>query len=285
MTHRELQEDVSHFLKTITLERNVSNHTLRAYQSDLEHFALFWQNLVVRDPLGIKAAIERYVAFLYHKKIAKSSIARKLSCFTSFERYLKRAKGIELDLVLPRPRIIKKAPTVLSLDDIFFLLDKVQLTDQDTQFPHRDKAIIELLYATGICCSELVNIQLKDLDHLAQTITIVSKRKKERVVSFGTECKRKLDVYITYERSKPVCDREYLFLNYKQEQLTTRSIQRICNLFSTFLGAKKSITPHVLRHSYAAHLLQQGIDIKQVQQLLGHTTITTTEKYAQLLNR
>ncbi len=284
MTHTEFIQEINHFLQTINVERNISTHTSRAYESDLEHFATFWHELLSREPIqpSCKTAIERYFIFLYHKKISKTSIARKVSCFKSFERYLKRARQIELELTLHRPRIDKKAPTVLSLDEVFFLLDKVNLTHQDTQFPHRDKAILEMLYATGICCSELVNIQLKDIDPLGQTIKITGKRKKERLVHFGSECKRKLDLYITHERIKPTSENEFLFLNYKNEPLTTRSIQRICALFSTFLDTKKEITPHVLRNSCATHLLQQGVDVKTVQELLGHATLASTEKYTHL---
>jgi site-specific recombinase XerD len=284
MTHTEFIQDIQHFLHTINVERNISTHTSRAYESDLEHFALFWLEILNREPISLsfKTALERYFAFLYHKKISKTSIARKVSCFKSFERYLKRAKLIELDLELHRPRIEQKPPAVLSLDEVFFLLDKVHFTAQDTQFPHRDKAIFEMLYATGICCSELVNIQLKDIDPIAQSIRITGKRKKERLVHFGSECKRKLDLYITHERIKPESLNEFLFLNYKNEHLTTRSIQRICALFSTFLDTKKDITPHVLRNSCATHLLQQGVDIKTVQELLGHATLASTEKYTHL---
>ncbi len=284
MTHTEFKQEINHFLQAINVERNISAHTSRAYESDLEHFATFWQDLLMREPipLSCNTAIERYFIFLHHKKISKPSIARKVSCFKSFERYLKRARGVELELMLHRPRIDKKAPVVLNLDEIFFLLDKVQLTHQDTQFPYRDKAILEMLYATGICCSELVNIQLKDIDPLGQTIIIMGKRKKERLVNFGSECKRKLDLYITHERIKPKTENEFLFLNYKNEPLTTRSIQRICALFSTFLDTKKEITPHVLRNSCATHLLQQGVDIKTVQELLGHATLASTEKYTHL---
>lgn len=284
MTHTEFIEQINHFLHIINVERNISTHTFRAYESDLQHFANFWQELLVREPIALscKTAIERYFNFLYHKKISKQSIARKVSCFKSFQKYLKRAKGIELEITLHRPRLDKKDPIVLNLDEIFFLLDKVQLTHQDSQFPHRDKAILEMLYATGICCSELVNIQLKDIDPLGQTIRIVGKRKKERLVRFGSECKKKLDLYITHERIKPITGNEFLFLNYKNEPLTTRSIQRICELFSTFLETKKEITPHILRNSCATHLLQQGVDIKIVQELLGHATLASTEKYTHL---
>lgn len=286
MTATELKQEIVQFLQTILSERNISLHTLRAYESDLEHFASFWQELISREPIEITLtmALERYFTMLYHKKISKASIARKMSCFKSFERYLNRSKQIELHLEFNRPRINKKLPVVLGLDEIFFLLDKVQLTHQDTQFPYRDKAILEMLYATGICCSELVNIQLKDIDPIKQTINITGKRKKERLVHFGSACKNKLDLYITHERIKPKSEYEFLFLNYKHEQLTTRSIQRICNLFSSFLDGKKVITPHILRNSYATHLLQQGVDIKQVQELLGHATLASTEKYISLIN-
>ncbi len=284
MTHIEFTNEINPFLQTIRVERNISTHTSRAYQSDLEHVAVFWKDIMDRESitLSFKTVLERYFISLYHKKISKPSIARKISCLKSFERYLKRVRQIELSLTLARPRIDKKLPTVLTLDEVFFLLDKVTLTHQETQFPYRDKAILEMLYATGIRCSELVNIQLKDIEPIEQTIRIMGKGKKERLVIFGSECKKKLDLYITHERIKPVSRNEFLFLNYKNEPLTTRSIQRICALFSSFLETKKQITPHVLRHSFATHLLQQGADLKSVQELLGHATIASTERYTHL---
>jgi site-specific recombinase XerD len=285
MTHIEFLNEIQHFLQTIHIERNISKHTARAYESDLEHIGSFWQEINGREhiPVQLNTVLERYFISLHHKKISKPSIARKMSCFRSFERYLKRVHNIALSLTLARPRVEKKLPRVLTLDEIFFILDKVHLTHEHTLFPHRDKAILEMLYATGIRCSELVNIQLQDIDPIEQSIRIVGKGKKERLVLFGSECKKKLDLYITHERIKPEIRNEFLFLNYKNEPLTTRSIQRICALFSSFLETKKPITPHILRHSCATHLIQQGADLKNVQELLGHATLASTEQYTHLL--
>ncbi len=284
MKHTEFINEIKPFLDTIRVERNISTHTLRAYESDLDQVNLFWHDINLREPhpFSFKTALDRYFLALYHKKISKASIARKISCFKSFERYLNRVKNIPITLALVRPRIEQKLPSILSLDEIFFLLDKINLTQENTQFPHRDKAILEMLYATGIRCSELVNIQLKDIDPIEQTITIGGKGKKSRLVLFGSECKKKLDLYITHERVKPQLSTEFLFLNYKNEPLTTRSIQRICSLFSTFLETKKPVTPHVLRHSFATHLIQQGADLKSVQELLGHATLASTERYTHI---
>ena len=265
----------------LNVERNISSHTTRAYAADLKNVALFWDDVHQREPIEyeLKHVLERYFIALYHKKITKNSIARKISCFKSFERYIKRAKNEDLNLALQRPRVDKKLPSVLSLDEVFFLLDTVKLTPEETNFPYRDKAILELLYATGIRCSELVQIQLKDIDPLEQTIRIHGKGKKERLVLFGSACKEKLDLYITHERKKPESTDEFLFLNYKNTQLTTRSIQRICNMFSAFLETKKRISPHMLRHSFATHLINQGADLRSVQELLGHASLSSTEKY------
>ncbi len=287
MTHTEFSQEMPLFLQTLKSERNVSTHTARAYASDLEHLSLFWHDVMQREQqdFSLKVMLERYINALYHKKISKSSIARKMSCFKSFERYMKRAHALELSLVFARPRVEKKSPTILTLDEVFFVLDRAHITTEHTQFPHRDRAILELLYATGIRCSELVNIQLQDIDPLKQTIRITKKGRKERFVSFGSECKKKIDLYITHERIKPQSDNEFLFLNYKNEMLTTRSIQRICALFSEFLDTKKQITPQVLRHSCALHLIQQGVDLKNVQEILGHENLTSTEQYMQLLTK
>ncbi len=287
MNYTDFIIEIKKFLQTIRIERNISVHTLRAYESDLGQVALFWQETHQKESsfFVIKTIFDRYIKALSCKKISKRSIARKMSCFTSFGRYIKRTKGLDIPFDLARPRIEARLPVVLTLDEAFFLLDKVHLPKAETLFPYRDKAILEILYATGIRCSELVELQLQDIDPINQIIRIVSKRKKDRLIHLGADCKKKLDLYITHERIKPRTSTEFLFLNYKNEQLTTRSVQRICALFTPYLESKKQITPHMMRHSCATHLIQQGVDLSQVQELLGHATRASTERYTQLIMR
>ncbi len=268
------------FITYLKVEKNLSAHTVRAYESDLKQFFLFWENLSSSDKkqLSTRQIIERYLVNLFHKKIDKSTIARKFSCFKSFEKFLKSC-GIELKLKLQRPRLDKKLPIYLSVDEVFFLLDTIPNEQLPTKKPARDKAIFELLYATGMRCSELVSISFKDLDMANKTIRILGKGKKERIVLFGQKAYDQLNTYLVHERPKPSAPADKIFLNNRDEALTTRTVQRIFEMFRAFLKFERPITPHKIRHSFATHLLNQGVDLRTVQELLGHKSLSSTEKY------
>ncbi len=277
---KDLQERRNEFITFLKVEKNLSEHTIRAYESDLKQFFDFWAQLPEQDKqhLSTRQIIERYLVNLFHKKIDKSTIARKFSCFKSFEKFL-QTQGIILKLKLKRPRLDKKLPIYLSVDEVFYLLDTIPNEKLSTKKPARDKAIFELLYATGIRCSELVAIKFKDLDMSNKTIRIKGKGKKERMVLFGQKAQEKLNQYFHNERPKIANPEEHIFLNNRDEVLTTRSIQRVFEMFRSFLKFERRITPHKIRHSFATHLLNQGVDLRTVQELLGHKTLASTEKY------
>ncbi len=274
------------FLIYLDVEKNLSIHTQRAYQHDLEQFYHFWHTLNTKEKktLTIRHVLDRFFIALYNKNIEKSSIARKISCLQSFRKFLKN-HGIILSLQLTRPRIDKKLPIYLSIDEIFYLLDSIQNHALPTRKPYRDKAIFELLYATGIRCSELVMIKFSDLDLEHKIIRIIGKGKKERIALFGQKAKDILLAYLSHERIPMKDPHERLFINYRNEPLTTRSIQRIIEMFRKFLKIKRIITPHKIRHSFATHLLHQGTDLRIVQELLGHKTLASTEKYTHVENQ
>jgi len=280
MTYEQFLEKKDEFLTHLEVEKNFSDHTLRAYKSDLRQFVTFWHHLDENDKkhLSLRQVVERFLMSLFYKKISKSSIARKLSCFQSFASYLK-AQGINLGLKLSRPKIDKKLPLYLTIDEIFYLLDSVKNSELPTKYPCRDKAIFELFYATGIRCSELVNITMQDIDMNEKTVRIKGKGRKERMVLFGQKAQTKLLEYIEKERAGIQSNDEHLFLNYCNEGLTTRSVQRIFEMFRKFLKLERAITPHKIRHSFATHLLHQGVDLRVVQELLGHKTLASTEIY------
>lgn len=268
------------FITFLEVERNCALNTISAYNNDLNLFISFWEKLSTDEQklLSLRQVIERYLVSLYYKKIDKSSIARKFSAFSSFARYA-NAFGFNLNLHLQRPKIDKKLPVFLSVDEIFYLLDSVKESDLPSRYPLRDKTVLELLYATGIRCAELVNIKLKDIDFTNQTIRIKGKGSVERIVLFGSKAHEKIERYITKERGASQEAESYLFLNNRQQKLTPRSIQRICIMFRKFLKIDKPLTPHKMRHSFATHLLNQGADLRAVQELLGHKTLSSTEKY------
>jgi integrase/recombinase XerC len=280
---KTIQTKIDEFIQFLKVERNLSLHTQRAYQTDLQQFITFWQQLSPEEihNLTFRQIAERYLNSLFHKKLDKSSVARKFSCFSSFEKFLK-TQGIDLDLQLTRPQLAKKLPEFLSVDEIFYLLDTVKDEELPTRHPSRDKAIFELMYASGIRCSELVAIHLGDLDMENKTILIKGKRGKERLALFGEKAKERILTYLTTERQPATSSDEPLFLNHSNEQLTSRSVQRIIAMFSAFLANERPITPHQLRHSFATHLLNQGVDLAVIQELLGLKTIVSTEKYTQV---
>lgn len=268
------------FITFLEVERNCAHNTVSAYNNDLNLFIEFWEHLSLDEQklLSLRQVIERYLMSLYYKKINNNSIARKFSAFSSFARYA-QSVGITIDLKLKRPKIDKKLPVFLSVDEIFYLLDTVKESDLPTRYPLRDKTILELFYATGIRCSELVNIKIKDVDFSQQTIRIKGKGSVERLVLFGQKAQEKIQLYINKERGGSLDPETHLFLNNRQEKLTTRSIQRMFIMFRKLLKIDKPLTPHKMRHSFATHLLNQGADLRAVQELLGHKTLSSTEKY------
>lgn len=281
MTVQEFEHESKAFLRHLEVERNLSRHTVRAYGADLRHFVLFWSTQLTAEEqqkLELRQVIERYLVSLYYKKIDKKTIARKYSCFTSFSHFL-ATRGITLNLVLQRPRISKKLPVFLSIDEIFHILDHVPDHTLHSKSPIRDKAIFELLYATGIRCSELVTIRFQDLDMNGKTIRVRGKGNAERMVLFGEKAKKKIQEYLLKERLPPLEQHEALFVNNRNKPFTTRSIQRIFEMFREVLKVDKHITPHTIRHSFATHLLNSGADLRIVQELLGHKTVASTEKY------
>lgn len=268
------------FITHLEIEKNLSPHTKRAYQSDLDQFSSFWQRLSDKEKTEapITRAIERFLVFMYNEKISKSTIARKISCLKSLQKYL-NINGLELKLNINRPKTSKKLPVYLSVDEILHLLDDLDPQELPTKKPLRDIAVLELLYATGVRCSELVSICFNDIDLHNRTIRILGKGNKERIVLFGHKAKDKLTDYIEKERSVVYSLNEKIFLNNCNEPITVRTVQRIIEMFRQFLKIERPITPHKIRHSFATHMLNQGVPLRVVQELLGHQSLSSTEIY------
>jgi len=280
MNKETFKNQIESFLEYLRVERNLAINTQKSYRYDLNQFLQFWSSVPEDEQkyLSPRQIIERYLVNLFYNKIDKSSIARKFSCFKSFERFLKK-DGIDLELKLTRPKLDKKLPIYLSIEEITHLLDTVQEDDLPSRYPIRDKAMLELMYATGVRCSELINIKLGDIDSSNKTIRIIGKGNRERLVLFGKKAYERLQHYIQEERNNISNNSPYLFLNHRGEQITSRSVQRIFEMFRKFLKLERKITPHKIRHSFATHMLNQGVGLRVVQELLGHKTISSTEKY------
>lgn len=284
MDRSQFQQQVTQWFVHLKVERNVSEHTLRAYRSDIDQFLAFWDEASSVDMLlDMSIVLERYVLHLFYRKTSRATLARKISCLRSLRRFL-RAAGIALTLRVRPPRVERKLPAVLSVDEIFFLLDNLASEALPSRFPLRDLAILELLYATGVRCSELVGITLGDISATDRTIRVLGKGKRERLVLFGSRAEQRIMQYLQSERRLLAAkhDCPYLFLNVGGGQLSTRSVQRIIEMFRAYLSAGRALTPHKVRHSFATHLLHEGVDLRVIKELLGHKTIATTEIYTQV---
>jgi integrase/recombinase XerC len=278
-----MKQMIDLFLEFLTHEKKASTHTVSNYRRDLEQFEAFCQknklNLKRIDPTFLRS----YLASLYEKRLKKSTIARKLAVLRSFFRFCQR-QGFILDNpaeALASPRLEKKVPSFLTEEEISRFLDRPA---GKRPLDRRDDAILELLYATGIRVSELVGINLDDLNLAHRFIRIRGKGKKERIVPFGTKAEEKLRRYLKcrWQINQGDVEAEPLFLNYRGKRLSTRSVERVVDKAIKRAALRRKISPHSLRHSFASHLLSRGADLRVIQELLGHASLATTQKYTHL---
>ncbi|MFA6065849.1 MAG: tyrosine-type recombinase/integrase [Candidatus Babeliaceae bacterium] len=284
MTLEEFYAIITQFTAYLRDTKNYSIHTTRAYIADLEQCAKFWNMLQERSgkEIAFSSIIERYFSLLATKKNNKSTIARKISCFNTLERFA-HCNGFHLNILVSRPYIAEKKPDYLSEQEIKHVLARSSEQNIPTKRPYRDQAIIEFFYSTGITCSELIEIRCGDILPLDEKkVLIKGKKNKSRVISFNDQVHKKLVDYLK-ERCPITHSQEYLFLNYRNEPLTTRSIQRICEMFSELVKSDTPITPHTLRHTCATHLAEKGANEQELQDQLGLSKVSV-EKYIRLLS-
>jgi integrase/recombinase XerC len=269
------------FLRYLKQEKNVSQHTERSYLSDLEQLFDF---LGERSLTEVDHQLLRdFIAHLLQSKMRKSSIARKLSTIRSFFKYLNRAglhKGNPARLVAT-PRQEKRLPSVLTVDDAERLMDapRVGIAEgHETEL--RDKAVLETLYSTGIRASELVGMNHDDISRHDRLIRIRGKGRKERVVPVGQKALDAIDGYIA-ARGKGREDPS-VFTGPAGNRLTARTVQRILEKYRRNSGIMQKASPHTLRHSFATHMLESGADLRAIQELLGHASLSTTQRYTHL---
>ena len=273
---------IERFEEHLQLERNLSPHTLAAYGRDLREFQAFLraqnpgqgQLLTQIDQILLR----RYLALL-HKKNSKTSIARKLAALRTFFRYLLREGVLETNPgeLVGTPRRDKSLPKTLSVDEAFALMEG---GEGDDLLALRDRAIVETLYSCGLRVSELTGLDVRGLDLEQGLVRVAGKGRKERIVPIGSKACAALRDYL-HARGNPAQEAP-LFLNHRGGRLTPRSVER--NLKRQLLqgGVSKNATPHSLRHSFATHLLDGGADLRAIQELLGHASLSTTQKYTQV---
>jgi len=289
------------FLQFIRLNRNASAHTVRAYASDLSQFLNHVSSTLDVPIAKLKAehldrlALRSFMAELHRTGRTSASAARKLAAARTFLRYLRREGFIEDDPggLVPTPKREIRMPTHLSEDEMGRL---VTAPPSDDSLGRRDRAILELFYASGLRLSELAGLDVDDVNLSAQMVRALGKGGKERLVPFNKSTASALRAYLkdrealarTWPRAKGKRSAP-LFLNYRGSRLTVRSIDRLVRRYATTSGVRPGVSPHALRHSFATHLLQRGADLRAIQEMLGHARLSTTQRYthvnaAQLLD-
>ncbi|MBE0598830.1 MAG: tyrosine recombinase XerC [Desulfuromonadales bacterium] len=280
-----MQKFLAGFDRHLVIERNVSEHTRQAYRLDLEEFCRFLDEHPGTRGLGDAAVqkidhllLRRYLALL-HRRNKKSSIGRKLSALRTFFRYLVREGVLTVNPgeLVGTPKQEKYLPRPLSVDETFCLLDH-QAGGEERQL--RDRAILELLYSSGLRVSELTGLDIDSVDLGEGLVRVVGKGRKERIVPIGRQAREALERYL--EGRPAEAGEGALFLNHRGGRLTPRSIQRQLKTQLLQAGMLKDATPHTLRHSFATHLLDGGADLRAIQELLGHASLSTTQKYTQV---
>jgi len=269
-------------------ERNASAHTIKAYTGDLDNFATYI------GPCGWKKidhiAIRGFLSHLYDQGLSKPSIARTLAAVRSLYRWLAQEGVVEQNpaKLVSTPRLPKKLPRVPTIEEMNFVLDGKM--PEVASFPERDRLLLELLYGCGIRNSELVGIDLDDISLSNQAILIRGKGKKERYVPFGGSALAALSAYLpwrqqllaTFKKTTPAKGMPALLVNQRGGRLTTRSVGRIVKRIAVAKGLSPEVHPHTLRHAFGTHMLEEGADLRAIQELLGHERLATTERYTQL---
>ena len=273
-----MRKHIADFIRHLQNEQNVSPHTERSYLSDLEQFFDFLGNI---DLAAINhQTMREFLAHLMKIKAKKSSIARKLSAIRTFFKYLNRQGIVESNpaRLVATPRREKRLPAVLNADDAQRLMEAPKSKGpsvHDTEL--RDRAVLETLYSTGIRASELIGMNCDDIDHNDHLIRIRGKGRKERIVPIGNAALGVLDAYLDKKCSR--VETAAVFTGPSGKRLTARTVQRILENYRKKLGLQQKASPHTLRHSFATHLLESGADLRAIQELLGHASLSTTQRY------
>lgn len=278
-----IDRELAQFLSHLKHEKNASPHTIASYRRDLNQLARFLEEKKVGLTRVDNVLLRAFLATLYEKKIKKSTIARKLAAMRSFFQYCIRMKWISDNpaKVVATPRQDRHVPSFLSEKEMEAFLD---LPRSDKPLDLRDKSLLELLYATGMRVSELVGIDLEDVSFEERLIRVRGKGKKERIVPFGRMAEDSLRDYMRARIfiNKGSIEEKALFLNYRGERLTSRSVERIVDKHIETSAMRRKISPHSLRHSFASHLLSRGADLRAIQEFLGHESLATTQKYTHI---
>jgi len=280
---------INRFIEYLATERNFSTHTLRSYRTDLRQFSLYlkgkgFSGNLDKEPFVDHIMIRSFLGFL-HKKNKKSSIARKLASLRSFFKFLDKRGIIKtnpMDVIFI-PKQEKYIPTFLTVDEINRLLESPD-TSQISGL--RDQAILEVLYSSGLRLAELTHMDVDSIDFSLGVVRVLGKGDKERIVPIGEVAMAALKRYMERReeliRKKTALGERALFLNYRGKRLSERSVHKIVRKYAHRCGLLRNISPHSLRHTFATHLLDGGADLRSVQELLGHISLSTTQRYTHI---
>ena len=283
-----MENRIADFQIYLEVQRNVSKHTLKAYIADVKEFDSFLQENDIKKKRDAIINVEpetirTYLSHLYGEKVKKVTVNRKISSLRSFYKYLVRTGIIKNNPaeIVQTAKTEKYIPNFLSVDETFQLLGD---QSDNSVSGLRDSAMLELFYSSGLRLSELAGLNVTDFDFRQSLVKLRGKGKKERIVPVGENALRSIDEYIkkTSEVRKKCNDdifKNPLFLNSRGKRITTRSIARIVDAMTVKSGIGRKISPHALRHSFATHLLNAGADLRSIQELLGHESLSTTQKY------
>lgn len=283
----DMDRAVSEFINWVKVERGYSDHSVTAYAKDLSELLIYADDEKYPDEIEALDffALRGFVAALYDRKLSKSSIERKISALKSFFKFLYQ-KGIMSEnpaRLLKLPKKEKHLPSVFNIDDIFTLLD---IPDKSDPMGLRDAIILELMYGTGVRVSELVGLNKEDIDLSCGSIRVRGKGKKERIVPLAPEmCQMLLDYYkimpdIVAEGHLTECSA--LIINRLGTRMTDRTVRRVVETYLKKAGLPLNYSPHSFRHTFATHLLEGGADLRSIQELLGHESLSTTQKYTHM---
>ena len=280
-----MEKEIDRFIEYLKYQRNYSNFTCNNYNKDLNEYNSFILNNKINYKNMDYNEAKEYVIYLNKKNDAISTISRKLSSLRTFYKYLVLNNKVESNpfLLVSSPKKEKKIPKFINYNNMEEILNVPNIKTKEGQ---RERVILEVLYASGVRVSELVNIKLKDIDFSNKNILILGKGSKERLVSFGDYALEYINLYLK-EGRKLLLDgvkSDYLIVGKKSEKLTTRRVEQIIDDIIKRTSIKLNITPHMFRHTFATHLLDNGCDLLVVQELLGHASLSSTEIYTHVSN-
>lgn len=280
----DIRDLLKQFLAFLRLNRNLSPHTLRAYDSDLSQYLEFLTAHLSKpasaiDPRAIDPrAVRAFLDSLHKRGSSRASVARRVSALRAFGRWLVRDGHIDADpaSLVGAPKVEQKLPTHLDMKEVVGMIESA---DTSTPLGRRDRAILELFYASGLRLSELVGLDLEDVNLSGRVARVAGKGGKERIVPFNNSTVNAIKAYL---KDRGEEEGDALFLNYQGTRLSTRGVDRIVRRYAREAATRLGVSPHALRHSFATHLLQAGADLRAIQELLGHERLSTTQRYTHL---